>query len=65
VSYELSENAYSCLYQARDAIRSLKHASQETRDGGALDSQLIASYLTLMDEQLSVAIQDAGSPKPE
>jgi len=62
MSYELTENGYSRLLQARDAIRLLKHACQETRDGGVLDAQLVASYLTLMDEQISVAITETVGP---
>jgi hypothetical protein len=49
MSYQFSENAYSRLHQARDALRLLKHSSQEASTGATLDCGLLGSYLTLID----------------
>jgi hypothetical protein len=59
MSYQLSDDAYSRLHQARDAIRLMKHSSLEANQGATLDSALIGNYLTLMDEQLSAIINEA------
>lgn len=58
--HELSDNAHYRLIQTRDIIRLLKHTSQEAEPGAMLETALLAGYLTLMDEQLSSVIDDAG-----
>lgn len=59
MSYQFSDDAYSRLHQARDAIRLMKHSSLEAEQGATMDCALVGNYLTLMDEQLSAVINEA------
>lgn len=61
MSYDLSESAFHRLYQARNAVRLLKHSTQEAADDATLQCSLLASYLTLVDEQLSSMIDEAAA----
>lgn len=70
MSYSMSDDAYSRLHQARDAIRLVKHSSLEAEPGATMDAALVGSYLTLMDEQLSAIISGAvfhcaGAPRTQ
>lgn len=56
MSYHLSDNDHYRLTQARDVIRLLKQSSQNAEPDAMIETALIASYLTLIDEQVSAVI---------
>lgn len=58
MSYELCDGSHYRLTQTRDAIRLLKRTSQEAEPGTVIETELLASYLTLIDEQLTSIITE-------
>lgn len=65
MTYEMSASGFSQLHQTRDTIRLLKHSTMAAEDGTTVDAALLASYLTLMDEQLTLVVDDAVSAFPQ
>jgi len=56
MSYHLPDGSYHQLTQARDTLRLLKHATQGAEVDSTIETALLASYLTLIDEQVSVVL---------
>lgn len=59
ISYYLFGTGYALLYKTRGALGLLKYRSMAAEPGTRRDAALMATDLTLMDEQLGLVVDDA------
>lgn len=57
--YHIPENAYNQLHTVRDSLRLLTYSAEDDQGPDRQQSQLMASFLRLMDQEISAVISGA------